>query len=58
LAFVSFWLENAAAKQLYERCGFRADARDRRQRRRLTPHRKTRATPRGNLVGSAKLHLV
>ena len=33
LVFVSFWQENAAAKQFYERCGFRADARGRHQRR-------------------------
>jgi ribosomal protein S18 acetylase RimI-like enzyme len=33
LVFVSFWQENAAAKRFYERCGFRADARGRHQRR-------------------------
>ena len=33
LVFGSFWPENAAAKQFYERCGFRADARGRHQRR-------------------------
>jgi ribosomal protein S18 acetylase RimI-like enzyme len=32
LVFVSFWRENAAAKQFYEHCGFRPDARGRHRR--------------------------